>query len=110
MTSFRSLSLAAAFGGGILSFLAPCVLPLVPSYLSYLAGVSLEDTPKRSIRFRVTQHALWFVVGSTLLFTLMGAAAAPFWAMPASELELIAGCLVSRLSMSINPRSIEWNS
>ncbi len=78
MTSLSSLGLVAAFGGGILSFLAPCVLPLVPSYLTYLAGVSLEDTPTHSVRFRVILHALWFVVGFTLLFTLLGAAVALF--------------------------------
>ena len=44
MITFTALGLLAAFGAGILSFLAPCVLPLVPSYLSYLAGVSLQET------------------------------------------------------------------
>jgi cytochrome c-type biogenesis protein len=78
MTSLNPLILLGAFGGGMLSFLAPCVLPLVPSYLTYLAGVSLDDTPIQSGRFRVMLHALWFVVGFTLLFTLLGAAVAMF--------------------------------
>jgi cytochrome c-type biogenesis protein len=43
MITFTILGLLAAFGAGILSFLAPCVLPLVPSYLSYLAGASLQE-------------------------------------------------------------------
>jgi cytochrome c-type biogenesis protein len=61
----------------MLSFLAPCVLPLVPSYLSYLAGTSLEETstPSRT-RWRVSFHALWFVLGFALLFTLLGATTA----------------------------------
>jgi cytochrome c-type biogenesis protein len=75
--SLTALGLLAAFGAGILSFLAPCVLPLVPSYLSYLAGVSLEEAHTQpTTRFRVSLHAFWFVLGFILLFTLLGAAAA----------------------------------
>jgi cytochrome c-type biogenesis protein len=75
--SFTFLGLLAAFGAGVLSFLAPCVLPLVPSYLSYLAGTSLEDAQTQSsTRWRVSLHALWFVLGFALLFTLLGAATA----------------------------------
>lgn len=75
--SLTFLSLLAAFGAGILSFLSPCVLPLVPGYLSYLAGVSLEEVQSQpSARWRVSQHALWFVLGCALLLTLLGAAAA----------------------------------
>ena len=77
--SLTSLGLLAAFGAGILSFLAPCVLPLVPGYLSYLAGTSLEEAQNRpAARWRVSLHALWFVLGFTLLFTLLGAVASLF--------------------------------
>src|SRR6266571_7458960 len=66
----------SAFGAGLLSFLSPCVLPLVPGYLSYLAGTSLfEAQSQPTARFRVTLHALCFVLGFVLLFTLLGAAA-----------------------------------
>src|SRR6266581_9410768 len=75
--SLTSLGLLAAFGAGILSFLAPCVLPLVPGYLSYLAGTSLEEAKSYpTARFRVSLHALCFVLGFVLVFTLLGAAAA----------------------------------
>lgn len=71
------VSLLAAFGAGVLSFLAPCVLPLVPGYLSFLAGTSLEVAPGQlTARGRVSRHALWFVVGCTLVLMLLGAAAA----------------------------------
>lgn len=71
------VSLLAAFGAGILSFLAPCVLPLVPGYLSFLAGTSLEAAPSQpTARWRVGLHALWFVAGCTLVLMLLGAAAA----------------------------------
>jgi len=75
--SLTALGLLAAFVGGILSFLSPCVFPLVPGYLSYLAGTSLEVAQSQpTTRWRVSQHALWFVLGFALLFTLLGAAAA----------------------------------
>lgn len=74
--SLTLLSLLAAFGAGALSFLSPCVLPLVPGYLAYLAGVSLEETRSQSTaRWRVSQQALWFVLGCILLLTLLGVAA-----------------------------------
>src|SRR5262245_58855694 len=69
--------LLAAFGAGVLSFLSPCVVPLMPSYLSYLAGTSLEEVRHQpATRWRVGRHALWFVLGCVLLLTLLGAAAA----------------------------------
>src|SRR5260221_13234130 len=69
--------LLAAFGAGLLSFLSPCVLPLVPGYLSYLAGTSVQEAQgKPTACFRVTRHALCFVRGFTQRFTLLGAAAA----------------------------------
>src|SRR5438034_4853800 len=61
----------SAFGAGLLSFLSPCVLPLVPGYLSYLAGTSMEETKSQpTARFRVSLHAFCFVLGFVLVFTL----------------------------------------
>jgi len=75
--SLTALSLLAAFGAGVLSFLSPCVVPLMPSYLSYLAGTSLEEVQGQpTARWRVGRHALWFVLGAVLLLTLLGAIAA----------------------------------
>lgn len=75
--SLTALGLLAAFAGGVLSFLSPCVFPLVPGYLSYLAGTSLEEAQSQpTTRWRVSRHALWFVLGFALLFTLLGVAAA----------------------------------
>lgn len=76
--SFASL-LLGAFGAGILSFLSPCVVPLMPSYLSYLAGTTLDDARSQpAVRWRVSRHALWFVLGSGVLLVLLGAVAALF--------------------------------
>ena len=75
--SLTAVGLLAAFGAGVLSFLSPCVVPLMPSYLSYLAGTSLEEVQGQSTaRWRVGRHALWFVLGAVLLLTLLGAIAA----------------------------------
>ncbi len=63
---------------GIISFFSPCVLPLVPAYLSFLAGVSLEkmrDGVDRGIRLRVMLAATGFVLGFSTVFILMGASA-----------------------------------
>ncbi len=74
--SLTSLGLVAAFGAGILSFLSPCVLPLVPGYLSYLAGTSVQEAQSQpTTRWRVSIHALCFVLGFALIFVLLGAAA-----------------------------------
>jgi len=60
----------------MLSFLSPCVLPLVPSYLAYLAGVSLEQAQdQHTQRWRVSVHAFWFILGGTLVLTLLGGVA-----------------------------------
>jgi len=71
------LGLLAAFGAGLLSFFSPCVFPLVPGYLSYLAGTSLQEVESQpTTRWRISLHALCFVLGFALLFTLLGATAA----------------------------------
>jgi cytochrome c-type biogenesis protein len=69
------LNAVAAFLAGLLSFASPCVLPLVPSYLSFLTGTSLEDlkTAKSGeIKTRVLSHACAFIAGFTLIFMLIG--------------------------------------
>ena len=68
-----SVGIVLAFGAGMLSFLSPCVLPLVPGYLTFLTGLTLEDTAKR--RHIVLVHALLFVAGFSLVFLAMGATA-----------------------------------
>lgn len=74
MTVSGSLGYAVAFAAGLLSFLSPCVLPLVPSYLGFLTGVTLpEEVAGR--RHLALLHALLFVLGFSLVFVLLGASA-----------------------------------
>lgn len=71
----QSIGIAVAFGAGILSFLSPCVLPLVPSYLSFVTGMSLEDLQEGVDRKNTLVHALLFVAGFSIIFMLLGASA-----------------------------------
>ncbi len=70
-----SVGIVVAFTAGVLSFLSPCVLPLVPSYLSFVTGMSLDDLREGTDRRTTLTHALLFVSGFTLVFVLLGAAA-----------------------------------
>ena len=73
MNDGPSLGPLVAFAGGLLSFLSPCVLPLVPSYLGFLTGMTLEEMEDR--RHWAFWHALLFVGGFSLVFILLGAGA-----------------------------------
>ena len=68
-----------AFTSGVLSFLSPCVLPLVPSYLSFISGVSLEEMRSAQVtsqvRWRVISNSLAFIFGFSLIFISFGASA-----------------------------------
>jgi len=69
-------SFALAFVAGLLSFLSPCVLPLIPSYVGFLTGLTLEELEVR--RGTALAHALWFVAGFSLIFIALGATASAF--------------------------------
>ena len=73
MSEPAGLGLFVAFLAGLLSFLSPCVLPLVPSYIGFLTGMTLpEMTGRRRIALL---HAVLFVAGFSLIFILLGASA-----------------------------------
>ncbi len=68
-----------AFVAGLLSFLSPCVLPLIPSYITYITGISFADLqaehPSHIIRQKTILHSLSFIFGFTIVFVLLGASA-----------------------------------
>lgn len=71
-------TLLFAAGAGLLSFISPCVLPLLPAYLSYMTGLSAEELIARqdvATRVRVLGNSLAFVAGLAVIFTLFGASA-----------------------------------
>jgi cytochrome c-type biogenesis protein len=69
------IGVTLAFGAGVLSFLSPCVLPLVPSYLSFVTGMSLEDLKEGVDRRATLVHSLLFVAGFSTIFLILGASA-----------------------------------
>lgn len=79
--TMSNVSFGAALVAGVASFLSPCVLPLVPPYLVFITGVSLEELTDDAAaglagnRRRVLMAALMFVLGFTTVFVLMGASA-----------------------------------
>jgi len=81
MPELSSVGLATAFVAGIVSFLSPCVLPLVPGYVSYVAGTSLGDTEARERRLRALFYATLFVLGFSSVFVAFGASASALGAL-----------------------------
>lgn len=67
MTDFKVF---AAFLGGLASFLAPCVLPLIPGFLAYISGTTVGDA--KSKRYTVFLNSVFFVLGFSLVFSLLG--------------------------------------
>lgn len=95
-----NVSLFAAFGAGVLSFISPCVLPLIPGYLSFVSGVSLEEMREgnaAAARRQVLVSSIAFVVGFSILFIALGATASVIGRVLFEEKSLlgkIAGAVV----------------
>ena len=103
---------AFAFAAGLLSFLSPCVLPLVPAYLAHLTGTTATLEAGQSQRRTTFTHALTFVFGFTAAFSLLGASAGLLGALFGSEhanlvrdhqrtLEQIAGVVLIVLGLNL---------
>jgi len=73
MNEPAALGFVVAFAAGLLSFLSPCVLPLVPSYVGFITGMTLPEVSGR--RRAALTHAVLFVAGFSLVFVLLGASA-----------------------------------
>jgi cytochrome c biogenesis protein CcdA len=78
MTEFVSQA-SLAFAAGLLSVFSPCVMPLMPAYLSLISGISVEEMQRgvsdAALRWRVMQACLGFVAGFSTVFVLMGVGA-----------------------------------
>ena len=74
-----NITYIGAFIAGLLSFLSPCVLPLIPSYITYITGLSFADLqaehPSHKVRIQTINHSLLFISGFTTVFVLLGASA-----------------------------------
>jgi cytochrome c-type biogenesis protein len=69
----NNIPLILAFSAGLLSFLSPCVLPLVPGYISYMAGTAVINTENKNEKLHILVNALGFVLGFSIIFIFMGA-------------------------------------
>ena len=97
----QEITYLGAFVAGLLSFLSPCVLPLIPSYITYITGLSFSDLqnehPTHIIRQKTFFHSLSFITGFTVVFVLLGASATLASSMlyqHMSEVRKIGGLLI----------------
>jgi cytochrome c-type biogenesis protein len=82
-----------AFAAGLASFISPCCLPLYPSYLSYISGISvsqLKSNQTKEVRLRTLSHTLFFIIGFSVVYYAFGAAAGIVAEMFRDYQELIA--------------------
>lgn len=124
----ENVTLLAAFGAGLLSFISPCVLPLIPGYLSYVSGLSLDElrgnaavvgtgvavatSSPSAARRRVVTASLAFILGFSLVFIALGASASALGQFLMSRLTLmnrIAGAVIIIFGLhTMGVFRIEW--
>ena len=123
----ENVTLLAAFGAGLLSFISPCVLPLIPGYLSYVSGLSVDElrggtagAPSadgvaiavRPARGRVVAASLAFILGFSIVFIALGASASVVGQFLMSRLSLlskIAGAIIIVFGLhTMGILRIEW--
>src|SRR5215469_15765554 len=97
----QNVSIPAALVAGLISFLSPCVLPLVPPYLVYLTGATIEhvahEEPTSSSRRAVMVSAVVFVLGFSTVFVALGASASLIGSIIhawSGELSVVAGVVI----------------
>lgn len=99
------VSIVAIFVAGLLSFLSPCVLPLVPPYLCYLAGIGVNevrDGADRSVQLHLVRTAIVFVLGFSTVFVILGATASAIGQLMSEYLDvltIVAGVLIIMMGM-----------
>lgn len=113
MSEIANIGLLTAFLAGLISFISPCVLPLVPGYLSFVAGRSLDelDAPTHSTRLTLFAQAAFFVLGFSTVFIALGASATALGRLLLTykqEANLVGGVIVVVFGLFmtgiINPR------
>ena len=109
MSGSSDLSLYIAFAAGLLSFLSPCVLPLLPSYLAFITGFSFEELTREENqgknRKTVLFHSLMFVLGFSSLFVALGASATylgQFLAAHRDTIRIAGGILIILFGLFIS--------
>ena len=106
MIGAENVSIIMALLAGLASFLSPCILPMIPSYLAFITGISLEELSQdqnlKKVRKSVITNSLFFILGFSILFIAMGASATflgKFLSRNIRWLEIIGGSLVVILGL-----------
>lgn len=104
MAGPENISLVASFLAGVVSFLSPCVLPLVPSYIAFISGVSIEELSSSAeeggrggVRKKVILNSLFFILGFSIIFVGLGASATfigKFMARNIRWVEIVGGLII----------------
>ena len=104
----NQISIAVAFIAGVLSFLSPCILPLIPGYISFLSGLSLEELRGGAERSKVIRKAgltsIFFVIGFSVVFVSLGASASVVGKFLTSHLKILtkaAGIIIVILGLHL---------
>jgi cytochrome c-type biogenesis protein len=123
----ENVTLLAAFGAGLLSFISPCVLPLIPGYLSYISGMSLDEmrgtgagtgavavavAAPPQVRRQVILSSLAFILGFSIVFVSLGASASAIGQFMMARLNVlgkIAGAIIIIFGLhTMGVLRIEW--
>jgi len=106
MPGSENVSIFVALLAGFISFLSPCVLPLIPSYIAFITGISLEELSRgenlKKVWKKVIANSLFFILGFSLIFIALGASATfvgKFLAKNIRWFEIIGGALVIVLGL-----------
>jgi len=95
------IELFIAFGAGLISFLSPCVLPLIPGYISYISGTTYNELLETKVK---VYPLIFFTIGFSIVFILFGAAATfigQLFLGYSNELRIIAGVIIIIFSLQI---------
>jgi cytochrome c-type biogenesis protein len=106
MSGAENVTVIVAFSAGLVTFLSPCILPIFPSYLAYITGISIEELSHeknfRRARKLVVINSLLFILGFSIIFVLLGASATflgKFLSKNIRWLEIVGGVIVILLGM-----------
>jgi cytochrome c-type biogenesis protein len=102
MSGMSGIGLLTSFGAGVISFLSPCVLPLVPGYVSYVAGEALTVSEEPRGKLAALGLSLCFIFGFSTVFVILGASATSIGQLLLSyryEANLIGGAIVILLGL-----------
>jgi len=106
MSGAENVSIFVAISAGLISFLSPCILPVIPSYLAFITGISLEELSQqenlRKVRKKVIANSLMFILGFSIIFITLGASATVIGKFLYNNIrwfEIIGGVLVIILGL-----------